>query len=136
MDMGLEPFLVASALNIIIAQRLVRKICPHCITSTTYLETALVEAGLDPGELDGDRFFKGAGCPECNNTGYKGRAGLFEVMAVTPKIREMIVQKSSSAVIKKQACEEGMLTLRENGLVKFREGVSTLEEVLKETSMS
>ena len=135
-DMGLEPFLVASALNIIIAQRLVRKICPHCMVSTTYPETVLTEAGLDPGSFNGDKLFKGTGCPECNSTGYKGRAGLYEVMAVSPRIREMIIQKVSSVDIKDQACKDGMLTLRESGLIKFREGVSTLEEVLKETAMS
>jgi type IV pilus assembly protein PilB len=135
-DMGLEPFLVASALNIIIAQRLVRKICPHCRVQAEYPNTVLEEAGLDPGKLNGDKFYRGEGCPECNNTGYRGRDGLFEVMSISPKVREMIIQKVTSADIKTQARQEGMLTLRESGLIKFRDGVSTLEEVLKETSLS
>lgn len=134
-DMGVEPFLVGSALNIVIAQRLVRKICPQCRSSCSYSETVLEKAGIEPGELDGYTFYRGKGCTECNNTGYKGRDGIFEVMTVSPKIREMIIRKASSTEIKEQAVREGMLTLRESGLIKFKKGLSTLEEVLKETSM-
>ncbi len=135
-DMGVEPFLVGSALNIVLAQRLVRKICPICREQVRYPDEVLIEAGLDPASLNGTRFFRGRGCPDCNNTGYRGRDGIYEAMPVSPSIREMITQKDSSAKIKDQAIREGMTTLRGSGLLKFRRGITTLEEVLKETSMT
>lgn len=134
-DMGIEPFLVGSALNLIVAQRLVRKVCPHCRVSTSYPKEVLIAAGLSEPELKGLSFWKGKGCPECNDTGYKGRDGIFEVMPITPAIRDMIIQRASIAEMKDQAVAEGMLTLRQSGLLKLKAGVSTLEEVLKETSL-
>jgi len=96
----------------------------------------LRDAGLDPKELEGMKFYRGRGCSKCNNTGYRGRDGIFEVMTITPRLREMIIQKASSAELKEQAIKEGMLTLRQSGLLKFKRGVSTLEEILKETSLT
>jgi type IV pilus assembly protein PilB len=136
MDMGIEPFLVGSALNLIMAQRLVRKICPHCRAAISYPRDVLLNAGFTESELKGLSFAKGKGCPECNNTGYKGRDGIFEVMPITPKIRDMIIHRASIAEMKEQAVREGMFTLRQSGLIKLRQGVSTLEEVLKETSLT
>jgi type IV pilus assembly protein PilB len=135
-DMGIEPFLVGSALNLIVAQRLVRKICPHCKIPANYPRDVIIDAGLTEAEIGGLSFSKGKGCAECNDTGYKGRDGIFEVMPITPKIREMIIERASIAEMKDEAVREGMLTLRESGLIKLKAGVSTLEEVLKETSLT
>jgi type IV pilus assembly protein PilB len=133
-DMGIEPFNVASAVNLITAQRLLRRICGNCKESTTYPEEFLRGAGLTDQEIDEASFFKGAGCETCGGTGYKGRAGLYEVMAMSPALRRMVLQGASTADLQKQAIEEGMLTLRMDGLLKMRKGVTTLEEVIKETA--
>ncbi|HEX8316777.1 type IV-A pilus assembly ATPase PilB [Longimicrobium sp.] len=133
-DMGIEPFNVASAVNLITAQRLLRRICGNCKESTTYPEEFLRGAGLTDQEIDEASFFKGAGCDTCGGTGYKGRAGLYEVMAMSPALRRMVLQGAATADLQKQAIEEGMLTLRMDGLLKMRKGVTTLEEVIKETA--
>ncbi|HEY0037244.1 MAG TPA: type IV-A pilus assembly ATPase PilB [Longimicrobium sp.] len=133
-DMGIEPFNVASAVNLITAQRLLRRICGNCKESTTYPEEFLRGAGLTDQEIDEASFFKGAGCDTCGGTGYKGRAGLYEVMAMSPALRRMVLQGASTADLQKQAISEGMLTLRMDGLLKMRKGVTTLEEVIKETA--
>jgi len=133
--MGIEPFLVATACRLIVAQRLVRQICPRCSEETQYHPEAIREV-CGPGEdLEGTHFLKGTGCEECNGTGYRGRMGLYEVMSVTPKIRELILENASSTRIKEQAVEEGMVTLRADGLKKLKDRITTLEEVLKETSL-
>ncbi len=136
LDMGVAPFLVGSALNIVVAQRLVRKICPLCRERVTYPEEVLIQAGLAPEEIGDLEVYRGRGCPECNNTGYRGRDGIYEVMPISPTIRDMIIRNASSTEIKRQAEQEGMLTLRQNGIIKFKSGISTLEEVLKETSLA
>jgi type IV pilus assembly protein PilB len=133
-DMGIEPFNVASAVNLITAQRLLRRICGNCKESTTYPEEFLRGAGLTDQEIDEASFFKGAGCETCGGTGYKGRAGLYEVMAMSPALRRMVLQGAATSDLQKQAIEEGMLTLRMDGLLKMRKGVTTLEEVIKETA--
>jgi len=133
-DMGIEPFNVASAVNLITAQRLLRRICGNCKESTTYPEEFLRGAGLTDQEIGEASFFKGAGCDACGGTGYKGRAGLYEVMAMSPALRRMVLQGASTADLQKQAISEGMLTLRMDGLVKLRKGITTLEEVIKETA--
>jgi len=133
-DMGIEPFNVASAVNLITAQRLLRRICGNCKESTTYPEEFLRGAGLTDQEIDEASFFKGAGCETCGGTGYKGRAGLYEVMAMSAALRRMVLQGASTADLQKQAISEGMLTLRMDGLLKMRKGVTTLEEVIKETA--
>jgi type IV pilus assembly protein PilB len=133
-DMGIEPFNVASAVNLITAQRLVRRICSKCKESVEYSTEHLVAAGLTPEEIEGITFFHGTGCEECGGSGYKGRQGLYEVMAMSPTLRRMILQNASTADLRDQAVAEGMLTLRMDGLLKARRGITTLEEVIKETA--
>jgi type IV pilus assembly protein PilB len=133
-DMGIEPFNVASAVNLITAQRLLRRICSGCKEPTTYPLEYLQAAGLSDEEIETTTFYKGKGCDVCNGSGYKGRQGLYEVMAMSPALRRMILQGASTADLQKQAISEGMLTLRMDGMVKVRRGITTLEEVIKETA--
>ncbi len=133
-DMGIEPFLVASSLNLILAQRLVRKVCKHCRRKTTMTEEILLELQLDPELAANADIVEGEGCIECNNSGYRGRAGVYEVMAITPDLRDLILQRASSMEIKRVAVAGGMLTLRRDALQKLMRGVTSVEEVLKETA--
>lgn len=133
-DMGLEPFNVASAVNLVLAQRLVRRICKECKQEHKYSEDELAALGIKESDTAGITFYKGAGCDACSGSGYKGRQGLYEVMALSPEIRRIILRGGSSADIKEQAIKEGMLTLRMDGMQKIRKGVTTLEEVVKETA--
>src|SRR5215472_1156742 len=133
MNMGIEPFLVATAVHLICAQRLVRRICAECREEVPLPPQAKVEAGFTPEEARTAKIFKGRGCSVCNNTGYKGRAGLYEVMEVDDEIRELILVGASAVELKKKAMERGMITLRRSGLVKIAEGITTLEEVARET---
>ena len=130
-DMGLEPFLVASSTNLIMAQRLVRRICRNCATEQQVSAEALQDIGL-PADTT---VMHGKGCEQCGGTGYKGRQGLYEVMPITPALRELILDRASTSEIRRQAQAEGMLTLRDDGLVKIRKGVTTVEEVLRETTV-
>jgi type IV pilus assembly protein PilB len=133
-DMGIEPFNVASAVNLIVAQRLVRRICSECKQPHQYSPEELAALGLGKEELAAITFYRGGGCDVCGGTGYKGRAGLYEVMALSPELRRMILRGSSAPELKEQAVKEGTLTLRVDGLMKIRKGVTTLEEVVKETA--
>jgi len=133
-DMGIEPFLVASSVNLVLAQRLVRKVCLPCRKQIKLSHETLNELQLDPKEAAKATFFEGQGCIECNGTGYRGRAGVYEVMPLTNKLRELVLERSSANEIKKLAIEEGMLTLRRDGLMKLMRGVTSTEEVLKETA--
>ncbi len=133
-DMGLEPFNVAAALNLVTAQRLVRRICPACKEETTYSADYLEAARIPAEQLATMKFYKGRGCDQCNGSGYKGRQGLYEVMAMSPQIRRLIMQNASADELRQQALAEGMLTLRMDGLVKVAKGITTLEEVIKETA--
>jgi type IV pilus assembly protein PilB len=133
-DMGIEPFNVSSAVNLIVAQRLVRRICGNCKAEHTYAPEELKALGVVGKEFEGITFYKGKGCEQCNGSGYKGRAGLYEVMALSPELRRMILKGASSAELQEQAVSEGMLTLRMDGLVKIKKGATTLEEVVKETA--
>jgi type IV pilus assembly protein PilB len=133
-DMGIEAFNVASAVNLITAQRLVRRICSNCKEATTYPDEYFRAAALTDEEMEGMTFYKGAGCETCSGSGYKGRQGLYEVMAMSPTLRRMVLQGASSADLQRQAVEEGMLTLRMDGMLKVRQGITTLEEVIKETA--
>lgn len=134
LDMGLEPFNVASAVNLIAAQRLVRRICSECKTEKKYSADELKAAGISPADASSITFYEGTGCDACGELGYKGRAGLFEVMAMTPALRELILRGGSTDEIKKLAIQEGMLTLRVDGMKKVEQGITTLAEVLKETA--
>jgi type IV pilus assembly protein PilB len=132
-DMGVEAFNVASAVNLVVAQRLVRRICKDCKAPHTYTDVELKALG-NIEELKKLTFMKGTGCDYCSGTGYKGRAGLYEVMALTPELRRMILRGASVAEMQEQAVSEGMLTLRMDGMVKVANGITTLEEVIKETA--
>ncbi|HEX6925095.1 MAG TPA: type IV-A pilus assembly ATPase PilB [Longimicrobiaceae bacterium] len=133
-DMGIEPFNVASAVNLITAQRLVRRICSRCKEPTTYEPEYLRAAGLTDEEIETTVFYKGTGCEDCGGSGYRGRQGLYEVMAMSPTLRRMILQNASTADLRDQAIAEGMLTLRMDGMLKVKRGITTLEEVVKETA--
>ncbi len=133
MNMGIEPFLVATAVHLICAQRLIRRICVECREEVPMPPQAKVEAGFTPEEAKTVKIFKGRGCTTCNGTGYKGRAGLYEVMEVDDEIRELILIGASAVELKKKAIERGMITLRRSGLTKVKDGVTTLEEVARET---
>ncbi len=136
MDMGLEPFNVAAALNLITAQRLVRRICNNCKAETTYPEEYLAAASIPPEYAARTTFYKGKGCDECNGSGYRGRQGIYEVMAMNPRIRKLIMQECGTDELRSQAIADGMLTLRVDGLKKVERGVTTLEEVVKETAVT
>ena len=133
MNMGIEPFLVATSVNLIQAQRLIRRICKDCKKEAPMPPEALMEVGFSADDAGSLTTFKGKGCSTCNNTGYKGRVGLYEVMEVNDEIRELILIGASSLELRKKAIEDGMITLRESGLQKVRAGVTTLEEVVRET---
>jgi type IV pilus assembly protein PilB len=133
MNMGIEPFLVASSVNLICAQRLVRRVCVACKADHPHAPQALVEAGFTPDEAEKVMPKRGTGCEICNQTGYKGRVGLYEVMEVTESMRELILVGASGLELKRKAVEEGMITLRRSGLRKVIEGVTTIEEVARET---
>jgi type IV pilus assembly protein PilB len=133
MNMGIEPFLVATSVHLIVAQRLVRRICGECKEKVDLPPQALIEAGFTPEESRTVSVMKGRGCSNCNNSGYKGRAGLYEVMEIDDDIRELILVGASATELKKKAIEHGMITLRRSGLIKAASGITTLEEVARET---
>jgi type IV pilus assembly protein PilB len=133
-DMGIEPFNVASAVNLIVAQRLVRRICSSCKQEHQYSPEELHALGVTAKEAAGLVFFKGAGCDTCNGTGYKGRQGLYEVMLLSSALRRMVLKGASTEELRALAVQEGMLTLRMDGMVKIKNGITTLEEVVKETA--
>ncbi len=133
MNMGIEPFLVATSVHLICAQRLVRRICKDCAEVVDVPVPALIEEGYSPEEAKSVKIQKGKGCGTCNNTGYKGRTGLYEVMEVDDEIRELVLVGASALELKKKAIERGMLTLRRSGLIKVAAGWTTLEEVARET---
>ncbi len=133
MNMGIEPFLVATSVNLIQAQRLIRRVCSECKEAVHTPPEALVEIGFTAEEAKTLKVLKGRGCAKCNNTGYKGRVGLYEVMEITDDIRELILIGASALELRKRAIENGMLTLRQSGLVKIRHGITTIEEVVRET---
>jgi type IV pilus assembly protein PilB len=133
-DMGIEAFNVASAVNLVVAQRLIRRICKDCKAEHKYTDVELGALGTDLDSLRAIKFMKGTGCETCSGTGYKGRAGLYEVMALSPELRRMILRGASVADIQGQAVVDGMLTLRMDGMKKIERGVTTLEEVVKETA--
>ncbi|HXT85763.1 MAG TPA: type IV-A pilus assembly ATPase PilB [Verrucomicrobiae bacterium] len=133
MNMGIEPFLVATSVNLIAAQRLVRRICSQCKESMNITPQALADAGYTPEEAKTTTVYHGRGCGTCNNTGYKGRVALYEVMDVTDELKELILVGASALELRKKALETGMITLRRSGLIKVAAGMTTLEEVIRET---
>ena len=133
MNMGIEPFLVATSVNLICAQRLVRKICANCKEPLKVPEQAMLDAGFTTEEIPKTEISVGKGCGTCNKTGYKGRVGLYEVMEINDELRELILVGASALELKKKAMDNGMLTLRRSGLTKVAAGLTTIEEVLRET---
>jgi type IV pilus assembly protein PilB len=126
---------VTAAIEGIIAQRLVRKICNNCKTEYTPTEEQLMELDLRPEDVTGKIFYYGKGCENCNNTGYKGRLGLYEIMMLDDEIRDMIVKHASTQMLRMESKKRGMRTLRQSGLLAIYDGVTSIEEVVRETIM-
>ncbi len=133
LNMGIEPFLVASAVNLITAQRLGRRVCSECKEPEELPQQALIDAGVRPEEVEQYVCYKGQGCPTCNGTGYKGRVGIYQVMPMFEEIREMILAGANTAEIKRESMRLGVKTMRQAALTKLKEGVTSLEEVLRST---
>ncbi len=133
LDLGVEPFLITATLEGIVAQRLVRRICDGCKTPFEPSEDQLMELGLTTEEVKGKNFYYGRGCNKCNNTGYRGRIAIFEIMVFTDSIRELIMNQASTNVLRAEAQKNGMVLLRNNGLAAIYDGITTIEEVVKET---
>ena len=133
LNMGVEPFLVASAVNLITAQRLARRVCSECKTVEEIPVQALIDAGVSPEDAPEYVCYRGAGCAKCNNTGYKGRVGFYQVMPMLEEIRELILNGANTAEIKRESMRLGIKTMRQSGLTKLKEGVTSFEEVLRVT---
>ncbi|MGI9013014.1 MAG: GspE/PulE family protein [Phycisphaerales bacterium] len=132
-DLGIEPFLVTATLEAIVAQRLVRRICMQCKEEYEPSETELMELNLRPSDIAGRTLFRGRGCDHCNHSGYRGRRAIFEIMAVDDELREMIMNRGSTAALRVEAKRRGMKTLRQTGLMAIFEGQTTIDEVVRET---
>jgi type IV pilus assembly protein PilB len=132
-DMGIEPFLISSAVILILAQRLIRKVCSECKEQIQVHPQLLMDLGVPPDEVKTFPTFKGKGCPICSGTGYKGRLGLYEVMLLKDEVKELILARASTTEIKKEAIRMGMKTLRQSGIHKIKTGMTTIEEVLRAT---
>lgn len=132
-DMGVEPFLIASSLEAVLAQRLVRRICPDCRTPYEPPAALLQQLGIDPIDIGNREFFYGRGCAKCSDTGYRGRKGIYEWLRMTEAVRDLVVQRSPTLVIKQKALEQGMRTLRDDGLRSIFDGATSIEEVVKYT---
>jgi type IV pilus assembly protein PilB len=135
LDMGIEPFLMTATLEGVVAQRLIRKICENCKTQFEPSEAQLIELQLTPDNVKGKKFFYGRGCSKCNATGYRGRTGIFEIMVFNDEIRDLIMNQASTSVLRAAAQKAGMKLLRENGLATIYDGVTTIDEIVKETMM-
>lgn len=133
LDLGLEPFLITATVEGIVAQRLVRKICQKCKTEFQPSEEMLMELDLTPEEVGDKTFYYGKGCENCNKTGYRGRTGIYEIMTFNDEIRDLIMNQASTAVLREVAMRNGMQTLRQNGLAAIYDGITTIEEVARET---
>lgn len=133
LNMGIEPFLVASAVNLITAQRLGRRVCGECKVLEEVPKQALLDAGVSPDEIDEFVCYRGEGCAKCNNTGYKGRVGIYQVMPMFEEIRELVLAGANTAEIKRESMRLGVKTMRQSALSKLKEGVTSFEEVLRST---
>jgi len=132
LDIGIAPFLVGSCLNLVMAQRLVRRICENCKEGYTPTAEELTLVGLDPGLVKGD-LYRGKGCTECRNTGYKGRLAIFEMIPMAREIRKLVYESANEDDIRQSALDHGMVTLREAGLARVLDGTITIEEVIRST---
>ena len=133
MNMGIEPFLVATSVNLIVAQRLIRRICPNCKEEEDAPLQALLNIGFSEAEAPEIQLYRGRGCDNCNQRGYKGRVGIFEVMTISEDIRELILSGATAIELRRKSLEEGMVGLRQSGLQKIRDGATTIEEVVRES---
>ncbi len=133
LNMGVEPFLITASVNLVLAQRLARKVCSDCKTAHPIERQALVDIGFTPEQIEKAQLVKGAGCRTCNNTGYKGRVALYEVMRFTDNLKEMVLQGAPTAELKMGAIKNGMMSLRMSGIQKVLDGVTTTEEILRVT---
>jgi type IV pilus assembly protein PilB len=131
--MGVEPFLITASVNLVLAQRLARKICTDCRQQVRYEKKILEDCGFSPEQIASAKLMKGAGCRTCNGSGYKGRVALYEVMRFTDNLKEMVLQGASTAELKLGAIKNGMNTLRASGIRKISDGVTTPEEVMRVT---
>ncbi len=134
LNMGIEPFLVASSVNLIGAQRLVRKLCADCKAPVEVTRQQLIDIGIPPEEADSVKPMRGQGCRTCNNTGYKGRIAVYEIMVANDEVKEFVLNGASTLELKREAIRQGMKTLRMSALTKFREGMTSLEEVVRVTA--
>jgi type IV pilus assembly protein PilB len=135
LDMGIEPFLITATVEGIVAQRLVRKICENCKTQFEPSDAQLMELQLLPEEVKDKKFFYGRGCSKCNGTGYRGRIGIFEIMVFNDEIRDLIMTQASTNVLRSAGQKAGMRLLRDNGLAAIYDGITTIDEIAKETMM-
>lgn len=133
LDLGVEPFLITATVEGIVAQRLVRRICTNCKTRFEPSETQLLELQLTPDDVKGKEFYYGKGCSRCNNTGYRGRIGIFEIMMFNDEIRELVMNQASTGVLRSAAQKNGMTLLRDNGLMAIYDGTTSIDEIVKET---
>jgi type IV pilus assembly protein PilB len=133
MNMGIEPFRVATSVHLICAQRLARRVCQECKVVDDVAPQVLIDAGFTPEEAKTVKVYKGQGCSVCGNKGYKGRVGFYEVLEITDELRELILVGASALEIRRKAIEQGMISLRRSGLIKVMAGISSLEEVIRET---
>jgi type IV pilus assembly protein PilB len=132
-NMGIEPFMVANSINLVVAQRLVRRVCESCKTTFDIADELLIEAGLPEAEVANAKPMKGRGCDRCGGTGYKGRVGLFEIMDINEKLRMLVTENAPAKDLREAAISEGMTPLRRAGMLKVRDGLTTIEEVARET---
>ena len=135
LDLGIEPFLLTATIEGIVSQRLVRKICENCKTAFEPSEAQLMELQLTPDDIKGKKFYYGRGCSKCNGTGYRGRTGVFEIMVFNDEIRDLVMNQASTAVLRSAGQKAGMRLLRDNGLEAIYDGITTIDEVVKETIM-
>jgi type IV pilus assembly protein PilB len=136
LDLGVEPYLATATIEGIVAQRLVRRICDSCKTAYEPTEAQLMEIGVTPEEVEGKEFYYGKGCGKCNNIGYRGRVAIFEIMVFNDEVRELIMNRASTNVLRTAAKRSGMTLLQDNGLSAIYDGVTTVDEVAKETVLS
>ena len=133
LDLGLEPFLVTATIEGIVAQRLVRKVCQRCKETYTPTEEQLMQLDLTPQDIEGRQFYRGRGCDYCNQSGYRGRQAIYEIMVLDDEIRELIMQNASTQILRAEARKRGMRTLRQSGLLAIYDGITTMDEVVRET---
>jgi type IV pilus assembly protein PilB len=131
--MGVEPFLITASVNLVLAQRLARRVCKECAQPIDIDPRVVTDLGLDPGQMPAGQAMKGVGCKVCSNSGYKGRVALYEVMRFTDSLKEMVLQGASTAELKAAAIKEGLVTLRTSGVEKIMQGITTPEEVMRVT---